>query len=78
MKELNYFNDKRTCELAELKDVKTIADAVHVRIKWALCNKNDLANPDMRARLVACKVNKTAKQKMHSGHRLHQMKVKLI
>ena len=62
VEELNYFNSKRIWELAELKDVKAIADAVHVRTRWALCNKGDKANPDMRARLVACKINKTGKE----------------
>ena len=37
--------------LAKLKDPKT------VRSRWVLCNKGDVAHPDIRARLVACEVN---------------------
>ena len=62
MEELNYFNSKRIWELTEPKDVKGIADAVHVRTRWVLCNKGDSTNADMRARLVACEVNKNGKK----------------
>ena len=34
------------------------AEHVLVRSRWLLCNKGDYANPDCRARLVACEVNK--------------------
>ena len=62
VEELNDFNFERIWELAELKDVKAIADAVHVRTRWVLCNKADSTNPNMRARLVACEINKTGKE----------------
>ena len=62
VEELKYSNDKRIWELAKHKDVKAIADAVHVRTRWVLCNKGDSTNPDMRDRLVACEVNKTGKK----------------
>ena len=62
MEKVCYLNDKRMRELAELKDVKAIADAVHVRTRWVLCSKGDPTKPDMRARLVACEVNKTGKE----------------
>ena len=43
----------------ELKaNVAKDPDAVLVRSRWVLCNKGDNKNPDMRARLVACEVNK--------------------
>ena len=66
MEELCFFNDKRIWELAELKGVKAIADAFHVRTGWILCNKGDPTTPDMRARLVACEVNRRAKKILSS------------
>lgn len=57
MEELNYFNE-RVWE-AEPKDkMFDVPDHVHVRSRWVLCNKGDAANPDIRARLVACEINK--------------------
>ena len=62
VEELHYLNDKRNWELEDLSKVKQTADAIHVRTRWVLCNKGDAENPDMRARLVACEVNKTGKE----------------
>ena len=31
---------------------------IFVRSRWVLCNKGDYDKPDVRARLVACEVNK--------------------
>ena len=62
MEELNYFNDKIIWQLEDLHKVKQMADVVNVRTRWVLCNKGDADNPDMRARLVACEVNKTGKE----------------
>ena len=59
MEEFSYFSDKRNQDITEIKDVKAIADAVHVRTRWVLCKKNDLVKPDMRAHRVACEVNNT-------------------
>ena len=61
MEELNYFNEK--VWEAESKDsMFNVADHVHVRSRWVLCNKEDAASPDIRARLVACEINKDGKQ----------------
>lgn len=62
VEELNYFNDNQIWQLKDLSKVKASAEAVHVRTRWVLCNKGDASNPDMRARLVACGVNKTGKE----------------
>ena len=62
VEELNFYNEKRIWELADLRQAKAVADVVHVRTRWVLCNKGDNATPDMRARLVACEVNKTGKE----------------
>ena len=62
VEELNYFNDNQIWQLEDLSKVKANAEAVHVRTRWVLCNKGDASNPDMRARLVACEVNKTGKE----------------
>ena len=37
--------------------MKRYKDHKLVRCRWVLCNKGDAANPDVRARLVACEVN---------------------
>ena len=62
VEELNYFNDNQIWQLEDLSKVKASAEAVHVRTRWVLCNKGDASNPDMRARLEACEVNKTGKE----------------
>ena len=62
VEELNYFNDNQIWQLEVLSKVKASAEAVRVRTRWVLCNKGDASNPDMRARLVACEVNKTGKK----------------
>ena len=38
--------------------MKKVPDYILVRSKWVLCNKGDAADPDVRAHLVACEVNK--------------------
>ena len=38
-----------------------IMDHVFVRSRWVMCSKGDHVEPDMRARLVACEVNKDGK-----------------
>jgi hypothetical protein len=62
MEALNYLNDKQIWQLEDLRKVREIADAVIVRTRWVLCSKGNEANPDMRARLVACEVNKKGKE----------------
>jgi hypothetical protein len=62
VEELNYFNDNQIWQLEDLSKVKASAEAVHVRTRWVSCNKGDASNPDMRARPVACEVNKTCKE----------------
>ena len=61
VEELDYFNEKQILQFEDLSKVKAVAGAVHVRTRWVLCNKGDSSDPDMRARLVACEVNKTGK-----------------
>ena len=39
-----------------------LTDYVYVRSKWVMCNKGDSTEPDCRARLVACEVNKTGEK----------------
>ena len=58
VEELNYFNDNRIWHLEDLNKVKANAKAAHVRTRWVFSNKGDGSNPDMRARLVACEINK--------------------
>ena len=55
--ELDYFNSK-VWELTTYAEASTIPGGVIVGGKWALCNKEDLNKPNMRARYVATEVNK--------------------
>ena len=59
VEELTYFCEKEVWMLEDLHTMKSIADHVFVRARWVLCNKGDVESPDMRARLVACEVNKS-------------------
>ena len=55
--ELDYFNSK-VRQIEQKSDMLKKKDYVFVRSRWVLCNKGDNKVPDMRARLVACEVNK--------------------
>ena len=61
VEELTYFSEKEVWMLEDLDKMKNIAEHVFVRSRWVLCNKGDIDEPDMRARLVACEVNKGQK-----------------
>ena len=55
--ELDYFN-YRVWQLELKSDMMQKPDSVFVRSRWVMCNKGDLRNPDVRARLVACEIHK--------------------
>ena len=55
--ELDYFNSK-VWQIEQKSEMLKKKDYVFVRSRWVLCNKGDNKVPDMRARLVACEVNK--------------------
>ena len=54
--ELDYFNSK-VWELSDAKRVLSDGDNKVIRTRWVICNKGDAQVPDVRARLVACKLN---------------------
>ena len=54
--ELNYFNSK-VWQLTTIEKMKAIPEHIFVRSRWVLCNKGDLEQPDVRARLVCCELN---------------------
>ena len=41
-----------------MEEMKATPDYILVRSRWVNCNKGDAESPDIRARLVACEVNK--------------------
>ena len=41
-----------------LDHMKTVPDYILVRSRWVMANKGDSKEPDVRARLVGCEVNK--------------------
>ena len=57
IEELSYFND-HVWEAVTMDEMRTYKDWKLVRSRWVLCNKGDHVNPECRARLVACEVNK--------------------
>ena len=61
VEELNYFNE-RVWQIETRENMLKVPDHVFVRSRWINCNKGDANNPDIRARLVACEVNKGDKQ----------------
>ena len=55
--ELDDFN-QHVWEMNTLDHMKTVPDYVLVRSRRVMANKGDSKEPDVRARLVACEVNK--------------------
>ena len=58
--ELDYFND-HVWQIEDRSKMLSVVDHIFVRSRWIMCNKGDSSSPDMRARLVACEVNKEGK-----------------
>ena len=56
--ELNYFND-RVWQITTKEEMLKLKEYVFVRSRWIMSNA---AEPDCRARLVACEVNKTGEK----------------
>ena len=54
--ELAYFN-KMVWEGVKTDDVRQTKEFRLIRTRWVICSKGDGAEPDIRARLVACEVN---------------------
>ena len=61
IEELDYFND-RVWEVSTIDEMKKVPGHIFVRSRWVNCNKGDAASPDVRARLVACEINRGDKQ----------------
>ena len=59
--ELDYFNE-HVWQVETLEKAKQVPDYILVRSRWVMANKEDFENPDVRARLVGCEVNKTGKK----------------
>ena len=55
--ELDYFNSK-VWQIEHVSDMYGKSDYVRTRSRWVMCNKGDADNPDCRARLVSCEINK--------------------
>ena len=54
--ELSYFNTT-VWESVEHVKAKHTPDFKLIRTRWVVCNKGDLVEPGVRARLVACEIN---------------------
>ena len=55
--ELDYCN-QHVWEIDTLDHIKTVPDYILVRSRWVMANKGYSKEPDVRARLVGCEVNK--------------------
>ena len=58
IEDLDYVNG-RVWEVSMREDMMKVPDHVSVRSTWVNCSKGDAANPDIRAKLVACELNKS-------------------
>ena len=58
--ELDYFNE-HVWMIEDKAKMLGVPDHIFVRSRWVMCNKGDSTDPDMRARLVACEVNREGK-----------------
>ena len=56
IEDLNYFN-KHVWDVVEKRIAYKLDDYKLVRMRWAICNKGDANDYDIRARLVACEIN---------------------
>ena len=61
MEEMSYFND-RAWEVDTKEHMATVDGHVFVRSRWVLCSKGDADEPDLRARFVACEINRGDRQ----------------
>ena len=66
VEELDYFNSK-VWEISSVDQMAQYPDAVKVKSRWVLCNKGDADNPDVRARLVPCDLNKDGRNDSFSA-----------
>ena len=46
--------------------MKAVLDYMLVRSRWVMANKGDSKEPNVRARLVGCEINKAARKSMPS------------
>ena len=67
MEELKYFSEKTIWAAADDSEMKANTDATFVRMCWVLCNKRDEKDPDVRARLVACKTAKDKQSQFYAS-----------
>ena len=69
--ELDYFN-RIVWEIEDKATMAQVPDHIFVRSRWVTSNKSDKANPDCRARLVCCEINRGDKKTMRfTRQRLH-------
>ena len=61
VEELSYFCEKEVWMIQNIDEMKNIPKHAFVRYRWVLCNKGGAECPDMRARLVACEIDKGKK-----------------
>ena len=59
--ELDYFNE-HVWEVETLEKAKAVPDCILIRSRWVMATKGDASEPDVRARLVGCEVNKTGEK----------------
>ena len=58
IEDMSYFSEKAVWTAAGWADMRSLKKTIFLRMKRVLCNKGNLKEPDVRARLVACEVAK--------------------
>ena len=59
--ELDYFN-AHVWEVETLEKAKEAPNYILIRSRWVIANKGDANEPNVRARIVGCEVNKTSEK----------------
>ena len=65
--ELAYFNE-HVWEIVPIEQAMRHRGSKLIGTRWALCNKCDALNPDVRARLVAREINLFHEETLRGGH----------
>ena len=58
IEDMSCFSEKAVWTAADWADMISSTISTFEGMMWVLCNKGDLKEPDVRARLVACEVAK--------------------
>ena len=67
MEEFDYFSEKVVWAAADYGEMKSDSTSSVVRMQWVLCNKEDEASPDVRAKLAACEIARDKRSQFYAS-----------